>query len=231
MKHIYRKVLLRIFESRLFRWVMLSVVPYIRFTCYYTSFRGWKYQRGYAKLRPGHIILTNDRWKLTSILIPGEWSHAALCVGKKCDDSEIASIQTEYIHPSPLWVSLQTGEFEVAEMTHTHYTQSTFFDLCKEASRVGIYECTDWDNDYVPIVIRMCLNLRNKRYGLDAGPVFLHCSEMIPESDPQHRLKVSDEDILGLGIPYVSPTGLSKASNIRKVWDSDDEIEPCWERR
>jgi hypothetical protein len=119
-------------------------------------------------------------------------------------------------------------EFEVAEMIHTDYTRSTFFDLCKEASRVAIYRCTAWDKDYVPIVITTCLSLKDKKYGLDAGPVFLHCSEMIPESDPEHRLKVSNEDILGLGILYVSPTGLSKATNIRKVWDSRDEIPPCW---
>lgn len=101
-------------------------------------------------------------------------------------------------------------------MTHTHFTPSTFYDLCHESTRVEIYECTDWDESYIPIVIQTCLNLRDKKYGLDAGPVFLHCSEMIPESDPEHRLKVSNEDILGLGILYVSPMGLSKASNIRK---------------
>lgn len=203
MKHIYRKILLRIFESRPFRWVMLDIIPYIRFSFYYTSFRGWKYQRGYAKLKPGHIILTNDRWKLTSVLIAGDKSHAALCVAKGT-------------------------EFEVAEMTHTHFTRSTFYDLCHESTRVEIYECTDWDENYIPIVIQTCLSLRDKKYGLDAGPVFLHCSEMIPESDPEHRLKVSNEDILGLGILYVSPMGLSKASNIRKVWDSRDEVPPCW---
>jgi len=228
MNRIYRKILLRIFESRPFRWVMLDIIPYIRFSFYYTSFRGWKYQRGYAKLKPGHIILTNDRWKFTSILIKGDKSHAALCVGKK-GNGEILSAHLKSLYPTPLWLALQNGEFEVAEMTHTHFTPSTFYDLCHESTRVEIYECTDWDESYIPIVIQTCLSLRDKKYGLDAGPVFLHCSEMIPESDPEHRLKVSNEDILGLGILYVSPMGLSKASNIRKVWDSRDEVPPCWE--
>jgi hypothetical protein len=51
---------------------------------------------------------------------------------------------------------------------------------------------------------------------------------MIPEMDKQKRLKVSNEDILGLGMLYVSPTGLSKAKNIRCKWDSDNEVPPCW---
>lgn len=200
MKSIYRKILLRIFESRPFRWVMLHVVPYIRFTCYYTSFRGWKYQRGYAKLKPGHIILTNDRWKLTSLLIPGEWTHAALCVNRDC-------------------------EFEIAEMTHTNFTRSTFFDLCKEATRVAIIRCRDWDREYVNRVITQCLSLADRPYDVcfAQGPQALYCSELIIESDVAHRLQASNEDIMGLGMPYVSPTGISKATNIDVVWDSANE--------
>lgn len=124
MKVVYRKILLKIFESNLYRWLLIHVVPYTRFTLYYTSFKGWMYQRGYRLLQPGDIILTNDRWKLTSLLIPGEWTHAALCIDKG-------------------------PEFEVAEMTHTNFTHSTFFDLCKEATRVAILRCRDWDREYI----------------------------------------------------------------------------------
>lgn len=202
-KAIYRKLILMLFETKLYKWLILNVIPYIRFTCYYTSFRGWKYMRGYQHLQPGDIVLTNDKWKLTSLLIPGEWSHAALCVNK-------------------------SHEFEIAEMTHTNFTKSTFFDLCKEATRVSIWECPDWDLEYTyKVVIPTCLSFENTLYDIcfEKGFEALSCSEMVYESDKEKRLGASDEDILGLGMPYVSPTGLSKATNIRCKWDSNNETQ------
>ena len=202
-KIIYRKAILMLFESELYRWLVLKVFPYVRFTCYYTSFRGWKYMRGYRHLEAGNFILTNDKWKLTGLLIPGEWSHGALCINKG-------------------------GEFEIAEMTHTNFTKSTFFDLCKEATRVSIWECLDWDLEYIyQVLIPTCLSFEGTPYDirLEQGPKALYCSELIVESDKKKRLKASDEDIMGLGMPYVSPTGLSKAENVRCKWDSNNETQ------
>lgn len=45
MKKIYRRLLLMVMQSKPYAWLLLSVIPYIRFTTYYTSLRGWKYQR------------------------------------------------------------------------------------------------------------------------------------------------------------------------------------------
>jgi len=162
--------------------------------------------RGYKYLEPGNFILTNDKWKLTGFLIPGEWTHAAFCLYKN-------------------------SEFEIAEMTHTDFTRSTFYDICKESTRVTIWECVDWDQEYInEVLIPTCLSFQNTPYDVkfEQGPKALSCSEMIPEMDKQKRLKVSNEDILGLGMLYVSPTGLSKAKNIRCKWDSDNEVPPCW---
>lgn len=163
--------------------------------------------RGYKHLEPGNFILTNDKWKLTGFLIPGVWTHGALCVTRD-------------------------SEFEVAEMTHTNFTRSTFFDLCKEATRVSIWEGTTWDHDYVhQVIIPTCLSFKNTPYDVknEKGIAALNCSEMIFEADKEKRLGASDEDILGLGIPYVSPTGLSKATYARCKWDSDDETQPTWD--
>ena len=165
--------------------------------------------RGYKHLQPGDIILTNDAWKLTSFLIPGVWTHAALCVTKG-------------------------SEFEIAEMTHTDFTRSTFFDLCKESTRVAILRCPDWDTEYIPKVIQKCLSFGKVKYDImfSQGPEALYCSELIIESDCEHRLKASNEDIQGLGMLYVSPTGISLAENVIVVWDSDNETkEPFNGRR
>lgn len=187
-------------QTQLYRWLLKHVVPFIRFTTYYTSLRGAKYHEGYKLLRPGHIVLTNDRKKLTSLLIPGEFSHAALCVGK--------------------------GEgWEIAEMTHEDFTKSYFFDLCKEADRVVILECPDFDDDYTKKVIQMCRSFENAHYDVEfnLGIESLYCSELIYQSDFERRLKLDLEDLAGLGRPYISPQGIYDCLNLKIIWDSDNE--------
>jgi hypothetical protein len=201
-KKIIKYLILRLFQSAFYSYVILNIIPYIRFNFYYTNFKGWKYKRGYKKLKSGFIILTNDKWKFTSFLIPEEFSHAALCVKKSI-----------------------YSEFEIAEMTHTNYTKSTFYDICKEATHVRIIECLDWDRKYTKKVIEKCKSFENIKYdvGFKLGVKALYCSELVVESDFEKRLIVDYSDIAGLGMPYISPHGLSRAKNIRVVWDSLEE--------
>lgn len=200
MKNLKRRLILRATKTTPYRWLLLDVLPYIRFTCYYTSFKGWMYQRGYQLLEPGQFLLTNDRWKLTSLLVPGEWTHAAFCVARGT-------------------------EFEIAEMTHTNFTHSTFFDLCKEATRVAICDCYDWDQDYKKEMIARCLSFDGTPYDVsfENGVAALYCSELVYVSDFERRLKASTEDMLGLGMPYVSPDDLWEAPNRKLIWDSANE--------
>jgi len=207
-KRVYRRSLLSFMSSKAYSWPMLHVIPYIRFSFYYTSLPGWKYRRGYQLLQPGDMVVTNDKWKLTSMLIPGEFSHGALCLSKDATD-----------------------KFEIAEMTHENLVESTFYDLCAQATRVAIIRCNDWDEDYVnSVIIPNCIYFRNIGIKYDTifllGVKALYCSELPIACDKEKRLKVSYEDLAGLGRPYISPTGLFRASNITIVWDSNNEIKP-----
>lgn len=189
-------------QRKSYRWVLLNVIPFIRFTTYYTSLRGWKHFRGYKLLKTGDIILTIDKQKLTTLLIPGTFAHSALCVGK-------------------------SQEWEISEMTHTHYTKSTFFDICKESDRVVILRCKDWGEKYInETLIPKCKSFINATYDTEfvLGVLQLYCSELVYQSDVEKRLKVSLEDLAGLGRDYISPDGLSKADNCDIVWDSDLEV-------
>ncbi len=196
-----KKLILWMMRTKIYLWALKNVIPYIRFTTYYTSLRGWKYRRGYRILRPGHIILTLDKKKLTTLLIPGEFSHAALCVDKEAD-------------------------WEISEMTHTDYTKSTFFDLCKEADRVVIMECKDWDVHYTRQVVANCKKMVFAKYDIafSMGVEALYCSELIYQADEERRLQVNLEDLAGIGQEYISPNGLYKAKNGKVLWDSDKEI-------
>jgi len=179
--------------------MILDKIPFIRFTTYYGSIRGGTYREGYEKLKPGYIILTRDNWKLTTFIIPGKLPHAALCVRKAPD-----------------------AGFEVAEMTRVGFRQSEFYDICHEADRVVILRCTDWDDEYIASVVETCLSYEGTDYDnkFEIGVAALYCSELIVASDPEDRLKVSYEDLIGLGRPYISPMGIMNATNVEVVWDS-----------
>jgi len=160
--------------------------------------RGIKYHEGYKKLLPGDIIVTNDRKKLTSLLIPGEFSHAALCISKD-------------------------QKWEVSEMTHTDYTKSAFFDICKESDRVVILRCDVWKKSYVLEVIKKCKGFVGAKYDqeFELGVEALYCSELVYMADFKKLLDVNLDDLAGLGRLYLSPDGLFKAKNVKIIWDSD----------
>ena len=202
LKKAWSKTVLWLMESSLYRWVLRKIIPYVRFSFYYTSMRGERYLQGYSFLRPGDIILSRDNWKLSSFLIPGDLVHAALCVGKSGDGTP----------------------FEVAEMVGTGYRKSEFYDICHEADRVVILRCKDWDDEYVPRVVEDCLSFEGSDYDIkfELGIKTLYCSELIVASDPEKRLQVSYADSVGMGRPYISPMGIYAAKNIDIIWDSQD---------
>ena len=192
-----KQLLMFFMQTSFYSWLLKSIIPYIRFTMYYSQFPGSKYHKAYDLLCAGDIILAKDPKKLTTLLIGGDWSHAALCVSKD-------------------------EQFEVAEMTHRDFTKSTFFDICKEAEAVAIIRCADFDADYIKSVVDKCKSFEGATYDVTftLGVAALYCSELVWQSDYEHRLKVSLEDIAGLGRPYISPTGLWKAENCGLIFDS-----------
>jgi len=191
------KLLNWLLSGKTYAWLLKYVIPYIRFTMYYSLFPGTKYHEAYALLEPGDIIVTDDHRKLTSLLIPGVWAHAALCVGKD-------------------------KVFEVAEMTHKDFTKSTFFDVCKESERVAIYRCKDFDPAYIEQMIEVCKSFEGAKYDnvFDLNVEALYCSELVWQADFESRLQVKLDDLVGLGRQYISPTGLTKAANVVCIYDS-----------
>ena len=196
-----RKLKLWFMQTRFYAWLVKNVIPYIRFTTYYTSMRGWKYHQVYDAIQPGDIILTTDKRKLTTVLIPGEWAHAAICVSKD-------------------------KQFEVAEMTHTDYTKSTVADVCFEADRVRVLR-GQFSPQYRTRFINKCKSFEGVPYDdqFELGIKALSCSELVWASDTEGLLGLSLKDIAGLGRDYISPTGISKAKHIDYVIDTENVVE------
>jgi uncharacterized protein YycO len=153
----------------------------------------------YNKLKPGDVLLTLDKKKLTSFLIPGNFSHAAMCVSK-----------------DHLW--------EVSEMTHKNYTISTFFDICKESDRVVIMRCMEATPEQINKAIDKCKSFKNSKYDITftLGIESLYCSELIYQSYENNLIGADLSDLVGLGKPYLSPDGIFYSKNLYVVDDSDN---------
>ena len=197
---IYRKLTLIVMQSEFYEFIITKIIPFIRISFYYSKMRGFKYKKAYSLLQPGDYILCKDEWKLTTWLIPGKYSHAALCVDKTEDSL-----------------------FEVAEMTHLGFTKSTFYDIFRESTSLVILRCKDWDKEYTEKVIEKCRSFEGTPYDVifQFGIKTLYCSELVYEADFEKRLQISTEDLMGLGRKYISPYGLSKAKNVDIIYDSD----------
>lgn len=184
-------------QTKLYKFALKNIIPYIRFTTYYTKLKGKVYHCLYNELQPGDVILTVDKKKLTSLLIPGAFSHAAMCI------------------------SLDKN-WEISEMTHDDYTKSTFFDICKESDRVVILR-PQLSREEISDAIENCKKFENAKYDSDfkLGIETLYCSELIYQSFKNNSLEADISDFIGLGRPYISPTGLFYALKLKTITDSD----------
>ena len=61
LKSIYRKFILFIMQSWLYEKLVINVVPFVRFTTYYTSFKGTSFYKAQKHLRAGDILLSTDK--------------------------------------------------------------------------------------------------------------------------------------------------------------------------
>lgn len=197
-KRLRAEIIIELLKSDLYKWLVKKIIPFIRFTTYYTNFTGIKYHLGYNQLEPGDIILTTDDKKLTSMLIPGEWDHAAICVSKD-------------------------QRWEISEMTNKDYTKSCFFDVCKESTRVCIMRAPKWDPEYKQSFIRKCKSLYKAKYDVEFkfNIESLYCSELIYHSDYKNKLDLDESDLLGIGRDYISPDDIYNCKKLKVIWDSN----------
>lgn len=205
-KNFTQSMMRKLSHTNVYNWFLKKVFPKIRFSTYYTSMRGWKYQDGHRLLRKGDIIVTLDNNKASTVMIGGEWAHAGLCIG----------------------LESHGDNYECAEMTSKNFTWSHFADMCFEADKVAIYRCTDWDEYYIEEVIKKCLSLKDAHYDnqFEAADSELYCSELIAVADFEKRLHLPKERLEIIGLDYVSPTGITKADNVELIWHSDNAVPP-----
>lgn len=163
----------RLMKFKIVRWFMQLVLPRIRFSNQYARLHGNDFYAAYLRLRPGDFILSVDKSKLSTYLIPGYWSHAAVCVG------------------------IGTVSGEVAEMVSGGYQQITFFDFCKESDEVCIIR--PWANkEHAAQIVFECQKLKWAKYDLEFehSDDEYYCSELCYASDKLNKLKIPAKEII-----------------------------------
>lgn len=198
MKSLYRRFVNYLMHTKFYMYALKYIIPYIRFSTKLTKIKGKHYLRVEENLQAGDILLTTDKKKLTTVLIPGDFSHAAMCVSTK-------------------------GDWQISEMTHEDYTKSTLFDVCKESDRLVLLRPT-LSKKVIEDAVEKCKSFEGSEYdsSFSLGIKALYCSELIFQSYEGNGLDANLEDFVGLGRPYISPTGLYHAVNLKKILDTKD---------
>ncbi len=226
-----KKILLWIMDTRIYKFVLKKIAPYIRFSMGYSKMRGINYHEGYRHVRPGIMAGTIDYSKLTGIMIPkvtgGILAHCGICFNKRTGTQAETDWTVRFNGKEVYRAGL-----EMAEMTHNDFTLSDFYDMCKEADRVILFSCDDWDAEYVTELNKRVLYLHDSVYDIKFGFGIeaLYCSELIYHADKlanggEPRIQCDVSDLMGLGQKYISPDGLLCAKNVRVVWDSKRELD------
>ena len=177
---------------------MKHVIPFIRFTTYYTKMDGHKAMKILECAQPGDFILTVDKKKLTGMLIPGVVDHAALVVSKH----------------------------EAAQMTHKDFTVDHILNVLFESDRAMLMRIRGITDEYSKMMVDVAMSLNKATYdvsfkfGVDA----LYCSELVFVADIDGLMGADTSDLAGVGQEYISPTGLLVASNVICVFDTDEVL-------
>lgn len=195
---LLRKTLIWILSQKTVQIVVLKVLPKIRFSTSY-ALLGWAdYTSISLNARPGDIILSVDKSKLTSLLIPGYWSHVGLVV--KNDHDQDGVLIVEAVPPA--------------------VRETSLFDFCKCADEVMVLR-PDVTNDVVEqAVFRAKYNIGREYDGLfKYGPTALYCAELISYCFLQ-SVKFDWSDLWGVGYPYLSPDGVADGEPLTVIFHS-----------
>ena len=181
-------------HTRFYNWLLRRVLPGIRLSTKYAKINGRQFEQFASKLIPGDIVLCSDYRKLTSYLIGGQWSHAAIYAGGS----------------------------SIFEMIGSGFNVIHVYDFCKESDRVCILRCNDFDYQYAIEFTRTASLFQGCDYDREfkLGVEALYCSELVVASDFEKRLDVDYSDFAGIGRPYISPQGLYEAKNCTIIYDS-----------
>lgn len=165
-----------ILRVRIVQWVLTVLIPKIRFSVKPPKMTGGVFAEFSNILRPGDLVFSSDRSKLSSWLIPGEWDHVGIYIGNS----------------------------EIVEAVQPFVRITSTFDFCHSSDTVGVARPA-WKNPrYVMNVAKSTVGRPYDTF-FDRGNEALYCSELIALIDAQNELNLDHSDEVGMGGEYVTP--------------------------
>lgn len=189
---MYKKLILFLMQTKIYAWALKHIIPFLRFSNQVTAMRGDDALKILELAKPGDFIVTTDKKKLTSLLIPGKVDHAALVGFQK----------------------------QCYEMTHEDFKITHLLDVLYEADAAALCRIKDIDLAYAEKMVTKAILFRDAKYDVSftLGVKALYCSELVYEADFERRLEADLSDLAGLGRPYISPVGLLEAKNAEIIY-------------
>lgn len=194
---LLRRALIWAFSKKAVQIIILKVLPKIRLSTGY-ALVGWSdYMAVSIRAQPGDIIFSVDKSKLTSLLIPGYWSHVGIVV--KNDHDQDGVMIVEAVPP------------EVRE--------TSLFEFCKCADEIMVLRPDVTNEVREQAIFRAKYNIgREYDACFKIGPAALYCAELISYCFLQ-SVKFDWSDLWGLGYPYLSPDGVADGEPMAVVYE------------
>lgn len=198
---MHKKLIIWLMKTKLYKWIVLKLIPKLKYPTIHTKLNGQTYNLFYEILKPGDVLLSKNKWSMSSLLVPGDFSHAAFCVSKD-------------------------GKNEIIEAVAQGVRTVTFYDFYKDCSDIAILRGSGelFTPGYIARMCHKAIYFYNNRTGYDYmfefGVDALYCSELIAHIDFDQKFGFSYMDLAGLGRYYISPTGILHGKNIEVIVDS-----------
>lgn len=178
--------------------LVLKVLPKIRFSTGYGLVEYAAFNAIATKAEPGDLIFSVDNSKLTSILIPGKWSHVGIVVDNGINGPKIVEAVPPAVRSTTLFDFCRTAD-EVMLMRPGLDLKSKYWACTVAKMRLG----TAYDAEFT------------------IGPKALYCAELIADAyyvAENMGMTFDWSDLLGLGYPYLTPDGVADGKPMSVVY-------------
>lgn len=184
--------------------MLIRIVPHVRLSTGYgrTSYEDYREILEHAQV--GDIIVSTDRAKLATILIPGKWSHIGLVT--HCDDRSV--MITEAVMPM--------------------VRETSLYDFCRTSDSVALFRhkgFSELRGDEAMANRQKVAGIAKSLIGVSYdtmftfGPEALYCAELIDRCYLEYA-SFDWTDAWGIGAPYLTPDGVVCSEDLYCVYQA-----------
>lgn len=198
VKGIRAKVVAWLLQTRVMLFFLRYIIPNIKFI--HAPGPAWIVREQFrTKMQVGDILVSKSRFALTNLIIGGKFSHAAVVISSEPD--------------------------QIAEMTHKDFDVVGIKEFSENTTRIALLRFKQAPKWYAKQFAKNAMRFQDKRYDakFTLGVEALYCSELLFQSDDEHRMGADTSDLVSLGTPYLSPDGVYQAKGLQVIFEWEDK--------